>query len=171
MSKILSTFKTIQKINKSPLINSCKFPVFLGQDKYNKSKNFYSNSAKNFSTDEHPIDETAEKVKFTFKHMNETKADVEVNAPVGRNILRVAHDAGIELEGACDCSLACSTCHVVFSEDIFDDLDESKDEEEDLLDLAFGLTDTSRLGCQVIVSKLLEGTIITIPEGSRNMIN
>ena len=166
MSKILSSFKTIQKINKSPLFTSSKqITNFLG--KFNKSKTFYTNKASNFSTEENF--ENAERVKFTFHHVNKDKADVEVSAPVGKNILKVAHDNGIELEGACDCSLACSTCHVVFQEDLFHDLEESKDEEEDLLDLAFGLTDTSRLGCQVIVSKLLEGTIITVPEGSRNL--
>ena len=65
--------------------------------------------------------------------------------------------------GACDHSLACSTCHVVLQQEVFSELDAVDDEEMDMLDLAFGLEDTSRLGCQVKVSKLLEGKKITLP--------
>ena len=169
MSKILSSLKTIQKITSKNtlIISNRQFLNFFGDNKNNKNI-FYSNKVSNFSTEEDQIDPNAEKVKFTFHHLN-GNPDVEVEAPVGRNILRVAHDNKIDLEGACDCSLACSTCHVIFTKDVFDNLDESKEEEEDLLDLAFGLTETSRLGCQVIVSKLLERTTITIPAASRNI--
>lgn len=73
-----------------------------------------------------------------------------MEAPVGRSLLEVAHDNEIELEGACEGSLACSTCHVVVEdEDLFDKLGEPCEDELDMLDLAFGLTETSRLGCQV----------------------
>ena len=65
--------------------------------------------------------------------------------------------------GACDHSLACSTCHVVLEQEVFSELDAVDDEEMDMLDLAFGLEDTSRLGCQVKVSKLLEGKRVTLP--------
>ena len=65
--------------------------------------------------------------------------------------------------GACDHSLACSTCHVVLEQEVFSELDAVDDEEMDMLDLAFGLEDTSRLGCQVKVSKLLEGRKVTLP--------
>ena len=56
--------------------------------------------------------------------------------------MRVAHAHGVELEGACECSLACSTCHVVLEERHYASLAPPHDEEEDLLDLAFGLTAT-----------------------------
>ena len=65
--------------------------------------------------------------------------------------------------GACDHSLACSTCHVVLQQEVFAELDPVDDEEMDMLDLAFGLEDTSRLGCQIKVTKLLEGKKITLP--------
>lgn len=65
--------------------------------------------------------------------------------------MTVAHNNGVELEGACEASLACSTCHVILPNDVYDRLDEPVEEEEDLLDLAYGLTHTSRLGCQVFV--------------------
>ncbi len=71
--------------------------------------------------------------------------------------------AALCVAGACDHSLACSTCHVVLQQEVFSELDAVDDEEMDMLDLAFGLEDTSRLGCQVKVSKLLEGKKITLP--------
>jgi 2Fe-2S ferredoxin len=58
------------------------------------------------------------------------------------SLLRVAHKNGIDLEGACEESLACSTCHVILDQETFDRLPEPIDEENDMLDLAFGLTHT-----------------------------
>ena len=71
--------------------------------------------------------------------------------------------------GACDHSLACSTCHVVLEQDVFDSLGEPDEEEMDMLDLAFGLQDTSRLGCQIKVTKELEGIKVTLPGETNNM--
>lgn len=73
------------------------------------------------------------------------------------------------MEGACEGSLACSTCHVIVDPEYFDMLPEATEDEEDMLDLAFGLTHTSRLGCQIRVSEELDGLTITIPSASRNM--
>ncbi len=73
----------------------------------------------------------------------------EVEAPVGLSVLEIAHRNDIDLEGACEGSLACSTCHVIVEPGWFDRLGEPSEEEEDMLDLAFGLTHTSRLGCQI----------------------
>ncbi len=82
--------------------------------------------------------------------------------------MEVAHNNEIELEGACAQSLACSTCHVVLEERIYDSLEPAVEEEEDLLDLAYGLTLTSRLGCQVKVSKAMEGMTVRLPSATRN---
>jgi ferredoxin len=65
--------------------------------------------------------------------------------------------------GACESSLACSTCHVILEEAVFDMLPEPCEEEEDMLDMAFGLTATSRLGCQVIVSEALSNAMVMQP--------
>ena len=92
-----------------------------------------------------------------------------VEAENGLSILEVAHNNGIDLEGACEGSLACSTCHIVVEKSFFDSLPEPSEEEEDMLDLAFGLTHTSRLGCQIIVDEKLDGMKVTIPSGTRNM--
>mmetsp|Transcript_19293 Transcript_19293/g.56306 ORF Transcript_19293/g.56306 Transcript_19293/m.56306 type:complete len:146 (+) Transcript_19293:358-795(+) len=66
----------------------------------------------------------------------------EVQAEIGKNLLDVAHDNDIELEGACGGELACATCHLVFEKEVYDTLPEKLDEEDDMLDLAFELTDT-----------------------------
>ena len=94
----------------------------------------------------------------------------EVEAPVGLSVLEIAHRHGIDIEGACEGSLACSTCHVIVDADWFDRLEEPSEDEEDMLDLAFGLTRTSRLGCQIIVTEELDGLTVRLPEGVRNMM-
>jgi len=63
-------------------------------------------------------------------------------ARAGQNLVHVAHEKGIDLEGACECSLACSTCHVILQPRVHSALAPATDEEEDLLDLAFGLSAT-----------------------------
>lgn len=89
--------------------------------------------------------------------------------PVGENLMEAAHSNDIDLEGACEGSLACSTCHIVIeSQEMFDKLPEADDDENDMLDLAFGLTETSRLGCQVIATEELDGIRVRIPSATRN---
>jgi 2Fe-2S ferredoxin len=97
-------------------------------------------------------------------------ARVEVDAPVGLSILEIAHRNNIDLEGACEGSLACSTCHVIVDPEWYDVLVAAKEDEEDMLDLAFGLTHTSRLGCQIIMTEELDGLTVSLPAGTRNMM-
>ncbi len=96
---------------------------------------------------------------------------MDVDAPVGLSVLEIAHRHDIDVEGACEGSLACSTCHVIVDPEWYDQLDEPTEEEEDMLDLAFGLTRTSRLGCQIRMTEELDGLTVTLPAGSRNMMN
>lgn len=93
-----------------------------------------------------------------------------VAAPNGISLLEVAHQNGIALEGACEGSLACSTCHVIVDEAFYGSLPPASDDEEDMLDLAFGLTHTSRLGCQIMMNDALEGLKVTVPSATRNMM-
>ena len=93
----------------------------------------------------------------------------EVEAQNGLSLLEVAHNNGISLEGACEGSLACSTCHVIVDKEYFENLPEPSEEEEDMLDLAFGLTHTSRLGCQIIINDTLNGMKVKVPSGTRNI--
>ena len=79
----------------------------------------------------------------------------------GDNLLDIAQANDLEMEGACGGSCACSTCHVIVQDDEFyDKIEEPSDDENDMLDLAFGLTETSRLGCQVQMSKELDGLVV-----------
>jgi len=94
----------------------------------------------------------------------------EVDAPVGLSVMEIAHRHGVEIEGACDGSLACSTCHVIVEPAWSGKLDEASEDEEDMLDLAFGLEETSRLGCQIIMSEELDGLTVRLPKETRNML-
>lgn len=96
-------------------------------------------------------------------------SEKEVDAPDGLSVLEIAHNNDIDLEGACEGSLACSTCHVIIDQQWFDKLVEPTEDEEDMLDLAFGLTQTSRLGCQIIMSDELDGLKVRLPSATRNM--
>ncbi len=94
----------------------------------------------------------------------------EVDAPNGLSVLEVAHKHDIDIEGACEGSLACSTCHVIVDAAWFAKLAKATEDEEDMLDLAFGLTETSRLGCQIVMSDKLDGLVVKLPAGTRNMM-
>eukprot|EP01064_Diplonema_japonicum_P025850 TRINITY_DN37284_c0_g1_i1.p1 TRINITY_DN37284_c0_g1~~TRINITY_DN37284_c0_g1_i1.p1 ORF type:complete len:140 (+),score=27.18 TRINITY_DN37284_c0_g1_i1:56-475(+) len=87
----------------------------------------------------------------------------------GDNLLDVAHNNGLNIEGACDGVCACSTCHLIVDKDWFEKLPEAEDEEEDMLDQAFELKPTSRLGCQVIMTPELNGLTVNIPRYTRNL--
>ena len=106
--------------------------------------------------------------KMTFIYPDGNKRDVE--APLGLSLLEIARLHDIDIEGACDGSLACSTCHVIVDPDWFDELEETTEEEEDMLDLAFDLTRTSRLGCQIRMTEALDGLVVKLPNTTRNIL-
>jgi 2Fe-2S ferredoxin len=105
---------------------------------------------------------------MTFIEPNGTRREVE--APIGLSVLEIAHRNNIDIEGACEGSLACSTCHVIVDPEDYERLSEATEDEEDMLDLAFGLTKTSRLGCQIIMTEELDGLTVTLPAGTRNLL-
>ena len=94
----------------------------------------------------------------------------EVEAPLGLSVLEIAHRNNIDLEGACEGSLACSTCHIIVSDKYFSEIPEPTENEDDMLDLAFGLTHTSRLGCQILITDELDGLVVSLPSATRNML-
>lgn len=94
----------------------------------------------------------------------------EVEAPLGLSVLEIAHRNDVDIEGACDGSLACSTCHVIVESGWYARLEEASEDEEDMLDLAFGLTPTSRLGCQIVITEELDGLTVKLPQETRNML-
>lgn len=99
--------------------------------------------------------------KITFIEKNGNALEVE--APVGLSVMEISHKHGIDIEGACGGCLACATCHVIVRPDWFEKLSEKKEDEEDMLDLAFDLKKTSRLGCQILMSEELDGLIVALP--------
>lgn len=119
--------------------------------KFVMATRLYNSSGRRFAT-----------VPITYVEPN--GEEKEVQAEIGKHLLDVAHDNDIELEGACGGELACATCHLIFPEEIYDTLPEKEDEEDDMLDLAFELTDTSRLGCQICVREDFAGMKVRIPD-------
>jgi 2Fe-2S ferredoxin len=106
--------------------------------------------------------------KLTFIDPDGTRHDVD--APVGLSVMEIAHRHGIDIEGACEGSLSCSTCHVIVSPEDYERLAEASEDEEDMLDLAFGLTATSRLGCQIIMTDELDGLTVRLPDEVNNLL-
>ncbi len=97
-------------------------------------------------------------------------AEAAVDVASGTSVLQAAWDNDIGIEGACEGAMACSTCHVYVDNAHFDLLPEPSDEEEDLLDLAWGVRPTSRLGCQITVTEELDGMIVTLPAETNNQM-
>ncbi|KAL2304251.1 hypothetical protein Nmel_012995 [Mimus melanotis] len=103
--------------------------------------------------------------QVTVHFINRDGERLTTTAKEGQSLLEVVvnHNLAIDGFGACEGTLACSTCHLIFDKDTFQKLDAISDEELDMLDLAYGLTDTSRLGCQVCVKKSMDGLTVRVP--------
>jgi ferredoxin, 2Fe-2S len=106
--------------------------------------------------------------RITFIERDGTRR--EVDAPIGMSVMEVARRHDVDIEGACEGSLACSTCHVIVDPEWYGRLTEACEEEEDMLDLAFNLTRTSRLGCQVVITEELDGLTVQLPAATRNLL-
>lgn len=91
-----------------------------------------------------------------------------IEAETGTTICDAALKNGIEIEHACEKSCACTTCHVIVREG-FESLNEANEEEEDLLDKAWGLEPESRLSCQAVVGN--QDLVIEIPKYTINMVS
>ena len=87
------------------------------------------------------------------------------DATSGMSLLDNLLEQGIEVEHACEKSCACTTCHCIVRKG-FDSLSESSEDEDDLLDRAWGLTPVSRLSCQAIVDD--EKLVVEIPRYTIN---
>jgi len=88
---------------------------------------------------------------------------LHVEAEKGTNLLTLAQASGLPLEGTCEGQMACSTCHVVIGAEWFEKLNPATAEEEDMLDLAVGITATSRLSCQIELAEALDGIEVNMP--------
>ncbi|CAM4544356.1 hypothetical protein PO909_026306 [Leuciscus waleckii] len=103
------------------------------------------------------------KVLVHFVNQSGVKSSVFVTE--GESLLDVVIKKNLDISGfgACEGTLACSTCHLIFEESVYDKLEPIVDEETDMLDLAYGLTKTSRLGCQVTVEHWMDGMTVRVP--------
>ena len=106
-------------------------------------------------------------VKVTFVTTDGRK--VEALGEPGQRLLELGQAAGMPLEGTCEGQMACSTCHVVIAAEWFDRLPSAVEDEEDMLDLAAGVTRTSRLSCQIVLTEALDGLEVRIPDEARDM--
>ncbi|XP_040428435.1 adrenodoxin-like [Cygnus olor] len=103
--------------------------------------------------------------QVTVHFINRDGERLTTTAKEGESLLEVVVNQNLAIDGfgACEGTLACSTCHLVFEKDAFQKLDAISDEEMDMLDLAYGLTETSRLGCQVRIKKSMDGLTVQVP--------
>ncbi len=93
-----------------------------------------------------------------------------VDAPAGMSVMEIARKNGVDIEGACEGALACSTCHVIVDPEWVAKLKPASEDEEDMLDLAFGVTKASRLGCQILMTPELDGLVVRLPKEVRNLL-
>lgn len=106
--------------------------------------------------------------KIIFQTPDGVQTFVEVEA--GTSVLEAARNNDIDIEGVCEGVMACSTCHVIVAGTYFGRLPPPSEEEQDLLDLAWGLQPTSRLGCQVVVTEDIDGMELFLPSETNNQM-
>lgn len=103
------------------------------------------------------------RVEFTFVRASGER--IKAKGKVGDSLLDVIVNSNLDFDGfgACEGTLTCSTCHLIFSKPVYEKIPEKpSDDELDMLDLAFDLTDTSRLGCQIYLSKDMNGIEVKV---------
>jgi 2Fe-2S ferredoxin len=106
--------------------------------------------------------------KLVFIERNGGRKVVEV--PVGVSVMEAAHMFNVDIEGACEGVMACSTCHVIVDKEWYARLAPANEDEEYMLDLAIDLTEASRLGCQIIMTEALDGLVVRLPAETHNMM-
>ncbi|XP_048199760.1 adrenodoxin, mitochondrial [Perognathus longimembris pacificus] len=104
--------------------------------------------------------------KITIHFINRDGETLTTKGKIGDSLLDVVIENNLDIDGfgACEGTLACSTCHLIFEDHIYEKLDSITDEENDMLDLAYGLTDRSRLGCQILLTKAMDNMTVRVPD-------
>lgn len=108
-------------------------------------------------------DKEGDLVAVTFSRPDGSKTTVKVG--VKKSLYDAVIDNNVDIDGfgACEGTLCCTTCHLILKEEDFKKIGKPSDEELDMLDLAYGQTDTSRLGCQVILKKEYDPLEVEVP--------
>lgn len=104
----------------------------------------------------------AMKIKVT----DQAGAEHELEARDGWQVMEIIRDAGLPIRAECGGCCACATCHVYVAPEWLPRLEPPSDEEEDMLDAAFEVTDRSRLSCQIVFSAALDGLALTLAPGT-----
>lgn len=149
------THKPMTALRSGSLRTCLASPASCLSQEWNKQRRMYSSTSAVGSDDKKTVPIT---------YIQADGSSKTVDAKIGMDLMNVAHENDIELEGACGGELACSTCHLIFEKEIYDGLPKMEEEELDMLDLAFEVTDTSRLGCQIIVKEDFAGMTVKIPD-------
>jgi len=97
------------------------------------------------------------------------RTTIEALAHPGDTLLSVAQANGLPLEGTCEGAMACSTCHVIVDPAFAEKLPRASAEEDDLLDFAEDVAPTSRLSCQITLTRALDGLTVRLPRAHRNV--
>lgn len=100
-------------------------------------------------------------VEIKFVYPDDTV--VIAKASIGLSVLEVARQYKVPIEAACGGALSCATCHVILDSAFYEAIDKPTEDEENMLDLAYGLTPTSRLCCQIIVTRDMQGLTVRLP--------
>ena len=94
----------------------------------------------------------------------------EITAENDESLMIIAQKNGLEVEGACGGAMACSTCHMIVDSGWYGKLPPPSEDETDMLDLAPGLTRTSRLGCQIKMAEKLDGLTVKLPQNTKSLL-
>lgn len=97
------------------------------------------------------------------------RLDAETDSSPGERLLDLAQNAGQPLEGTCEGQMSCSTCHVHVLRTEGAELPPPSEEEDDMLDFAYGVGKDSRLACQIFTSSELQLIDVRMPSGSVDM--
>ncbi|XP_003384095.1 PREDICTED: uncharacterized protein LOC100641494 [Amphimedon queenslandica] len=144
--------------------------LFKNLQKFNSRQFQPSLSLSTDTSSQKPTKKKPRTVKVTF--VDRDGDEITVDAKIGDTLLEVAKEYDVDLEGACEGTLSCSTCHLIVDKNWYEKIpDFLTEEEQDMLDLAFGLTDTSRLGCQIVVSDAIDGIRLKVPTETRDIRN
>ena len=89
----------------------------------------------------------------------------------GQRLHEILKKAEVPIECSCGGQVACTTCHVVLPQRVFDHMPKAEDDEEDMLDIAEALQDTSRLACSLRVDSSLDGETLVLPDSVKDYWN
>ena len=107
--------------------------------------------------------------RLTFESFDRSER-LEVDFLDGETVLEVAQENNVDMEGTCGGDMACSTCQVILKPEDMHRFPPPSEEEAEMLELALGVSATSRLGCQLVLGDKAEGLVLRLPIETRSMI-